>query len=75
MTSTMCPRCKAIGLKPYNMRVHFLCSYVGPDYDFKSDGAKTVCPKCNHALKANGDDWEIVGRLHRCETCLYEVSE
>ena len=38
---------------------HYLCAYVGPWSEFRSD-ERLRCPKCNRRLSDDGHDWELL---------------
>ena len=52
---------------------HMICAYVGPEYDFASDGDSRRCPKCAHSVSACDEACEIVGASARCTACHREM--
>lgn len=66
---TACPSCRSEAVAGHRVLHHFLCAYVGPEYDYAVDGDSTVCPKCRRALVAEGSDWETLGTSYRCDAC------
>lgn len=57
----ICPGCGAPAAA-HDVLHHFLCAYVGPDYDFFETGKDHFsCPKCRRALLSEGEDWEKIG--------------
>lgn len=69
----ICPGCGAPAAA-HDVLHHFLCAYVGPDYDFFETGKDHFsCPKCLRPLLREGDDWEKIGRSLSCSDCGSEI--
>ncbi len=64
-----CPACGRDAEASHPTLHHFLCSYVGPDYDYEADGETVICPKCHRPLVAEGQDFEVIGQSFRCIAC------
>jgi DNA-directed RNA polymerase subunit RPC12/RpoP len=75
MSMKACPQCQSRSMKKHDVLMHYLCSYVGPDYDFTSSGSQSICPKCTYVLDIHQKDWEVVGVVFRCEACSHEELE
>lgn len=71
----ICPSCHSESLERRPVYHHFLCAYVGPNYDFKIMNDAMICPKCNRSLNEMGDDSEIIGYSYACLNCRAEIPE
>jgi rubredoxin len=70
--SQRCPSCGSERIDGYSTLHHYLCSYVGPQYDFGTVDDFFICPKCKMKLEKEYQDWEIVGFCNKCHACGYE---
>jgi hypothetical protein len=68
----ICPACRRSNLTTEVLLHHFRCGYVGRQSEFASaeagDGSR-VCPKCNHALRHLGTEYDRMGRTQLCREC------
>jgi Thaumarchaeal output domain 1 len=68
----ICPGCRRSNLTTEVLLHHFRCGYVGRQSEFASaeagDGSR-VCPKCNHALRHLGTEFDRMGRTQLCREC------
>jgi transposase-like protein len=64
-----CPRCGSERVEAAQNWHHFLCAYIGPAYDFRSDNGAFYCPKCTGRLQTEAEDWEVVGQSYCCRNC------
>ncbi|MBV8132508.1 MAG: hypothetical protein JO282_08380 [Alphaproteobacteria bacterium] len=68
----ICPACRRSDLTTEVLLHHFRCGYVGRQSEFASaevgDGSR-VCPKCNHALRHLGTEYDRMGRTQLCREC------
>lgn len=69
MTKMRCNKCGADAGAQYPVLHHFICSYVGPEYDFAKQTVGKLCPKCNRLITDDGKDWEIIGDCQFCTQC------
>jgi predicted RNA-binding Zn-ribbon protein involved in translation (DUF1610 family) len=72
MSMKACPQCQSDTMKEHDVIMHYLCSFVGPDYDFTSRATQFICPKCTYGLDIHQNDWEVVGLVYLCEACSHE---
>jgi Thaumarchaeal output domain 1 len=70
-----CPACHSESIERRPVYHHFLCAYVGPNYDFKEVDGRMICPKCKRCLNEDGDDSEIIGYSYACLHCQAEIPE
>lgn len=70
--SLCCSKCGAVNSSKHLVLHHFVCAYVGPDYDFKAPNDITKCPKCHRTLTKKNSDWEVVGESQYCHDCGHE---
>jgi hypothetical protein len=71
----LCERCHVEGLRRHSVIHHYLCAYVGPDYDFALHNNAAICPKCKRSLNNNPKDWEDIGASFYCSSCGAEYME
>ena len=69
-----CPDCKAINIESDDLIHHFRCGYSAASKEFK-DGDQMNCPKCMHALKQIGVDYDKPSLTFRCRECQYVFEE
>jgi rubredoxin len=72
-SSDKCRKCGSAKVEGFSTLHHYLCSYVGPQYDFGKIEESIVCPKCKLALKKEFKDWELVGFCRKCLSCGDEI--
>jgi uncharacterized OB-fold protein len=68
----ICPGCRKSNLTTEVLLHHFRCGYVGRQSEFTStegDAGSRVCPKCNHALRHLGTEYDRMGRTQLCREC------
>lgn len=70
-----CPSCHSRTIERRPTYHHFLCAYVGPNYDFKYNDEQLICPKCQRSINQTGDDCEIIGYSYVCLNCSNETPE
>lgn len=64
-----CPICSSSNLRRFTVKYHFVCGYIGPEYDFNIIDDICLCPKCKMALKSENYDWEKEGYSYICDDC------
>jgi len=69
---TICGKCGSQSVEVHPVLHHFLCAYVGPEYDFAKTQNGFLCPKCRRVLADNNADWEILGDCSFCKFCSDE---
>ena len=67
--AAVCPKCGSDSVEAYSTLHHYLCSYVGPQYDFGIIDGVYKCPKCEMNLEREYEDWEVVGYCCKCDKC------
>ena len=74
MSNSACTKCQSKRLRCVNVIHHYLCAYVGPEYDFKVSAGELICPKCARRIDLTPDTWEVIGHSLFCEECRFEKS-
>jgi hypothetical protein len=72
MNNRACTRCRSKKLRRVDVIHHYLCAYVGPQYDFEIRIGELFCPKCARRIDQAPDNWEVVGHSLFCEECRFE---
>lgn len=63
----VCPKCGSADLKVEDLIHHFVCAYVGPESDFRTDGDdEMTCPKCRRTVRHIGVDYDKPGVIYIC---------
>jgi len=64
-----CPKCDAGNVVRGRIMEHLVCSYIGLEDEFITDG-NFMCPKCHQVLKAVDSDYRSLGLLYQCRDCM-----
>jgi Thaumarchaeal output domain 1 len=70
-----CASCRGANLKTTGLLHHFRCAYQGPEFDFRRDDDKLICPKCSRELSHYGTDHEHSGTVLNCLECGSSASD
>lgn len=63
-----CQDCRSSNIEEQTIVHHFRCGYMAPESTFRN-GVRFECPKCGHALRHIGLDYDKPGSVVACADC------
>lgn len=72
----VCAKCHSSHLEEENLIHHFRCATIKPEKDFKRLNSQVMtCPKCDHALRHIGVDYDKPSSMYHCQKCHHQSQQ